>query len=280
MASNARSSLTRLVADSRPDAIPRWIGWGGAVALFALTGTYGLVAGGHLDGLADHAGAAAGFAISEIEIAGQVQLDEIEVLEALDIHPGSSLLTYDAPRALERLSRNGWISGASVRKIYPGTLKIALTEREPLGLWQRGALVSLIDGSGTVISDTIADRFNVLPLFVGHGANLKARAFLDLLERYPAIRSRVRAAVYISDRRWDLVLDNEIEVKLPETGVEDALEELLRLNAEAGLMTRDIVVVDLRQKGEVIVRLSEEAMETRKATIKSRRSGGTRETDT
>lgn len=280
IASGARTSLVDFFRTTRPDAVPRWVGWAGAATLFSLTGLYGVIAGGQVDQFVGKASAAAGFAISEIKIAGQVQLNEIEVLEALDIHPGSSLLTYDAPQALDRLSRNGWVAGASVRKIYPGTLKIALQERQPLGLWQRGSLVSLIDRTGTVIADTVADRFAALPLFVGHGANVKAEAFLELLDRYPAIRSRVRAAVHISGRRWDLVLDNDIEIKLPETDIESALAELLRLNAEAGLMTRDIVVVDLRRKGEVIVRLSDEAMSSRRTTIKSQRSGGKRETDT
>ena len=168
----------------------------------------------------------------------------------------------------------------SARPRYPGTLKIALEERQPLALWQRGSLVSLIDRDGTVITDDVSDRFAALPLFVGHGAHVQAQDFLALLDLYPQIRSRIRAAVYVSERRWDLVLDNDVEIRLPETGVEAALEELVRLNAESGLMTRDIVAVDLRLDGEIVIRLSDGAMTKRKAAVRSSGEGIKRETDT
>lgn len=280
MASSTRASILRMLDGVEPSFIPRWVGWTGVFALFASTATYGMVAGGHSVRMFEQASARAGFAIAEVQISGHAQLDEIEVLEALDLHPGSSLMTYNAGAALDRLKDNGWVSSASVKKIYPGTLKIALSERQPFGLWQRGSLISLIDQDGFVITDDVADRFAALPLFVGHGAHEQADDFLRMLDRYPAIRSRARAAVYVSNRRWDLVLDNDIEVKLPEKRIEEALDELLRLNAEAGLMTRDIVSVDLRLKNEVVVRLSDEAMVKRKAAVKSQREGGKRETDT
>ena len=279
-ASNLKSKLQSILFGPGSDTLPRGIGWIGFFLLFGATGLYGTIAGGHGVRVLDSLSSMTGLAIAEIRIGGQVQLDEIEVLEALDIHPGSSLVTYNAGAALDRLSENGWVASASVRKIYPGTLKIELRERKPLALWQRGALISLIDRDGNVITDDVSDRFAALPLFVGHGAQTLAQDFLALLDRYPAIRSRVRAAVYVSARRWDLVLDNEIEVRLPENNVEAALAELVKMNADAGLMTRDIVAVDLRLDDEIIVRLSDGAMSRRKATVKSRGEAVNREADT
>jgi len=280
IALTTRASLLRVFEGTGERVTPRWFGWAGVFTLFAATGLYGMVAGGHSARIFEQVSAGAGFAISTVQISGHAQLDEIEVLESLDLHPGTSLMTYNAEAALDRLRTNGWVSSASVRKVYPGTLKIALTERQPLGLWQRGSLVSLIDSDGFVITDDVNGRFAALPLFVGHGAQDRASGFLALLERFPAIRSRARAAVFVSNRRWDLVLDNDIEIKLPETGVEAALDELLRLDAESGLMTRDIVSVDLRLKDEIVVRLTEDGMVKRKATVKSRREGEKPETDT
>lgn len=280
LAESVRTTLAQLGDPAGEATIPRGAGWAGVGLLFGVTALYGCIAGGHLEGIANRAGTAAGFGISAIEISGHVQLDEIEVLQTLDIGPGASLMAFNARAALDRLRDNGWIESASVRKVYPGTLKIALKERRPFALWQRGALLSIIDSNGAVITESVADRFSALPLFVGHGAQTGARDFLDLVDRYPAIRSRLRAAVFVSNRRWDLVLDNDIEVKLPENGMESALDELLTLSAESGLMNRDIVAVDLRLKDEVVVRLSEEAMVKRKATVPGEQNTRGRETDT
>lgn len=256
------------------------LGWAGLLLLLGSTLLIGLNAGGYTGSFLNQAGTKAGLAIAKVEIAGHVQLDEIAVLEALDIRSGMSLASFDAAAALERLKQNGWIETASVRKIYPGTLKVTLTERKPLALWQRGALISLVDRDGTIISDDVSDRFAALPLFVGHGARTEAAGFLVLLDRYPSIRSRLRAAVFVSGRRWDLVLDNKIEVRLPEYGMEAALDELLRLNAESGLMNRDVVAVDLRLRDEIVVRLSDDAVVRRKAAASGDKDQSGGETDT
>ena len=62
---------------------------------------------------------------------------------------------------------------------------------------------------------------------VGRGAETRAKDFLALLDRYPAIRDQVRAVVLVGERRWNLRLKNGIDVRLPETDVAAALERLV-----------------------------------------------------
>ena len=62
---------------------------------------------------------------------------------------------------------------------------------------------------------------------VGRGAETRAKDFLALLDRYPAIRDQVRASVLVAERRWNLQLKNGIDVRLPETDVEQALDTLV-----------------------------------------------------
>ena len=60
----------------------------------------------------------------------------------------------------------------------------------------------------------------------------------------PAIRrSAIRCAPrsWSAERRWNLRLKNGIDVRLPETDVEGALETLARLDREKNLLIRDIV---------------------------------------
>ena len=45
-----------------------------------------------------------------------------------------------------------------------------------------------------------------------------------MLDRYPAMRDQVRASMLVGERRWNLRLKNGIDVRLPETDVEQALE--------------------------------------------------------
>ena len=239
--------------------LPPWVGTAGALGFLGATALYGMVLGGYTEAAANALTAEAGFSIQAIQLSGQRETTEFEILEELEIPNGSSLLTFDAAAARARLQRNPWVRDVSVQKFYPGTLKVSLQERVPYALWQRGKVVSIIDRDGTVISDEVKERYANLPLVVGHGAQKQAPQILAELDAVPELRSRVRALVLIAERRWNLVLENNITVRLPEEGAEDAMRYLVRLDQEKGLLSRDITAVDLRLKDRIVVKLAKDA---------------------
>lgn len=253
--------------------LPQWIGTAGALGFLALTLGYGIVIGGYGRMVAESLTAAAGFEIEAVKLSGQRETTEFQILEALEIQAGSSLALFDADAARERLLANPWVRTASVMKLYPGTLQVDIEEREPFALWQRGDVVSIINAEGKIITDDVDGRYANLLLVVGHGAQYRAGEILRSLEAVPGLRSRVRAARLISERRWDLVLENGITVRLPERDVDHALNAVMQMDAESALLSRDIVAVDLRLPDRVVVRLTEEAAMRRKAAMKARPNG-------
>lgn len=248
--------------------LPRWAGSAGAVGFLGATALYGIVLGGHSLAVADTLTSAAGFSFEAIKLSGQRETDEFQILEALEIRDGSSLLLFDAEAARERLAEISWVKNVSVQKFYPGTLQVTVEEREPFALWQRGQIVSIIDHDGRVITDDVDERYANLLLLVGHGAQTRGQTLTTKLDAVPSLRSRVRAAVLIADRRWNLVLENGITVRLPEEGVSDALAELVRMDDDNGLLSRDIAAVDLRLSDRVVVRLSPDAAVRRRTNVR------------
>jgi len=252
----------------RPAWLPARAGTIGALTFLAATGWYGIILGGHASAFGDAIAQAAGFSIDQVRITGQRETDEVDVLAALAIPPGSSMFSYDLQAARQRVAEIPWVEQSSIRKLYPATLQISITERTPFALWQRGHVVSVIDRNGTVIDDYVAPRFARLPMIVGHGGQRRAAEFVALLDRFPTLRPRVQASVLVADRRWNLVLENGSEIRLPEKGAAEALAELVRLDSENALLSRDITAVDLRLKDRVVVRLSDEAASQREIMLK------------
>jgi cell division protein FtsQ len=111
---------------------------------------------------------------------------------------------------------------------------------------------------------------------VGNGAAAKARSFLAVLDRYPAIRDQVRASIRVADRRWNLRLKNGIDVRLPDGVIEQALATLTRFDREKNLLSRDIAAVDLRLPDRLTVRLSDAVAEKREEAFKksTKKKGG------
>lgn len=232
--------------------------WGhfAAAGFLAASAAYGMVAGGHLPRLAEAALSAAGLGIDTVEISGPRETSQLAILERLETG-GRALPTFDAAAARERLTTLPWVADATVRKVYPDTLEVAVFERTAFALWQHDGAIHLIDREGTVIVPFDDPRFAQLPLVVGEGANRRAARFLAELAGYPQLAQRARAAILVAGRRWDLVLDDDIVVKLPESGAVDAIGEIVRLDQEHALLSRDISALDLRLPDRITVQVPE-----------------------
>lgn len=260
--------------------LPRWTGSAAALGFLTLTIGYAIVISGNGRIVSDELLSAAGFGIEAVKLSGQREINEFQVLEALEIHDGSSLALFDADAARERLNHMAWVKNASVMKLYPSTLQIKIEEKVPYALWQRGDLVSIINKAGDVITDDVDGRYANLLLVVNHGAQRRAGEINTALETVPELRPRVRAAFLISGRRWDLQLENGISIRLPEKNVEAALADLVKMDEDSGLLSRDIVAIDMRLADRVTVRLSDEAAERRKVMTGGRNRSGKKEQDT
>lgn len=198
----------------------------------------------------------AGFAVQEVLVEGRNRTDGEAILTVLSVARGTAILAVDPEAARRRLEDLPWVRAAAVERRLPNLLYVRLAEREPLALWQMDGRLAVIDREGTVIPGATAKLFPGLPLVVGPDAPQSAAALLAMLDSAPALRSRVTAAVRVSGRRWNLRLEGGIEVRLPEDGAERAWAQLVVLEKEQNLLSRDVVAIDLRMPGRPVVRLT------------------------
>jgi cell division protein FtsQ len=250
--------------------IPRHTGTVSALVFFAAVGGYGMSLGGHTEFVAQSATSAAGFAVEDLKVSGNSQTSEIEIFQVLGLDGSTSLISLDVEEVRKRLAVMPWVSDVEVQKVYPKTVEVRLTEREPFGIWQHGTELAVIEKSGSVIAPLRDNKFAQLPLFVGRDAETAAAPFFDELQSWPEIRNRVRAYVRIAGRRWDLHLDNGIIVKLPEDNLSKALYRLSRLDGDQQVLSRDIAAVDMRLPDRTTVRLTEGAKERREEALAAR----------
>jgi cell division protein FtsQ len=257
---------------------PPGVGVAASALLLAATLGYGAFAGGHVTAIVDwlkdardSAANAAGFRIAAISLTGPKEVSREEILTTAGVTGRASLLFLDAAAARTRLLANPWIADAAVLKLYPDRLQITITERQAFALWQKDGRVSVIAADGTVLERFVENRYLGLPLVVGRGAQRQAKDFLAIVDRYPDIRSAVRASVLVAERRWNLRLNNGIDVRLPEANVEQALDRLVALDQDKKLLSRDIVAVDLRLSDRVTVRLSDAAAQARDDALKDKK---------
>ncbi len=254
-----------------------------ASALLLATGVYGAVKGGHYEAFKAEHGAAAdilakafGFGIKAVTIAGQSELPESAILAAADIGPRNSLLFLDVERVRERLQALPLVKDVSVTKLYPDRLLIEVEERQPSALWQKDGHVAIVAADGMPLDVMRDQRFIHLPLVVGAGANAKLGEYLALLAAAGDLRERIRAGIFVAQRRWTLKTTDGIDILLPERNPEAALAALVQLQRESRILDKDLLSLDLRQAGRAVARLTEDGAAARAETIarKTKPKGG------
>jgi cell division protein FtsQ len=260
--------------------LPTPPGVGIAASILMLAGTlgYGAVAGGHvadvvswLKDARDGAANTIGFRIAAVSLTGSKEVSREEILTTAGVTGRASLLFLDADAARTRLLANPWIADAAVLKLYPDRLQITVTERLAFALWQKDGRVSVIAQDGTVLEPFVEDRYRSLPMVVGRGAAQQAKDFLAVIARHPDVQMQLRASIFVAERRWNLRLNNGIDVRLPEGDIEEALDRLVALDRDKKLLSRDIVAVDLRLPDRVSVRLSDAAAQAREDAAKDKK---------
>jgi cell division protein FtsQ len=250
------------------------------LALLAGAGFYGAVRGGEYQvfvdtygDIPDLAAKTFGFGIKAVTIAGERELGESEILAAAGIGPRNSLVFLDVAEIRERLKRMPLIKEVSVAKLYPNRLLIEIEEREPFALWQQNGQVQIIAADGMPIDSLHDTRFAGLPFVVGDGANEKLGEYVAILDALGDLRGRIRAGMYVSQRRWSLKAANGVEILLPEKNPSAAVATLVSLQRDFHVLDKDILSLDLRQAGRVVARLSEEAASARAALLAHKTKG-------
>jgi cell division protein FtsQ len=257
--------------------LPRLTGTVLTIAFFAAVGITGAVLGGHVETLRARYGEpshlfarAIGLGVDRVTISGATHLSEAEILAAAGISSKVSLAFLDAAEVRRRLESMPLIKAATVRKLYPGELILALVAREPHALWQRDGDLFIIAADGTPLGPMQDARFASLPLVVGDEANLRTKDYLALLDAAGPLRPRITAGTLISGRRWTLKIDNGIDVRLPEHGATDAVARLVQLERHGNILGKDVIAIDLRMPDRVVVRLTEQSMAARLEALKKK----------
>ena len=195
----------------------------------------------------------AGLAVHEVLVEGRVETTKEQLLKTVGIRRGDPILALDTEAIRDALIALGWIANATVERRLPGTVYLRLWERKAMAIWQHEGTFVLVDETGAEIGTQGLDRYTHLKVIVGKDAPLHAPNLLDILATAPPLMKRVRAAIWVSGRRWNLRLDDGIDIRLPEENAQAAWTRLATLERDRQLLNQDIIAVDLRIRDRLVV---------------------------
>ena len=194
-----------------------------------------------------------------IDGAAEEVAEDIREILPIDFPVSSFDLELEELRA--RIEELDAVARVSVRIRTGGILQIDVVERMPAVVWRGPQGIELLDAEGRRVAslDRRAARPD-LPLVAGEGADLAVPEALRLVAIAGPFGQRLRGLLRVGERRWDLILDREQRIMLPETGAQLALEHVVGLDQVHDLFARDIRVVDYRNPARPTLRSTTGAM--------------------
>lgn len=199
------------------------------------------------------------FAVGLISVEGAAPDLAQAIRRRLNLTLPMSSFDIDLAAARDRVQALDAVARADLAIRAGGVLEVAIVERVPALVWRDGAALHLIDRSGHRVASLAArsDRAD-LPLIAGEAAPAATAEALELLAAAAPIGPRIRGLVWVGERRWDLVLDRDQRVLLPEgrAAALAALQRFLAEDAREDLLARDVAAVDLRLSHRPVLRLT------------------------
>lgn len=221
------------------------------LAVATWLGVPGLVGGAVAEGVGR-----AGFRVEQVEVTGLKRMDRMSVYAVALDQKTRAMPSVDLAKVRERLLDYGWIADARVSRRLPDTLVVDIVERVPAAIWQNNGQLMLIDAEGVLLEPVSADAMPRLPLVIGDGANAREPAYQRLVEAAPRLRPMVKAAVWIGDRRWDLLFQGGERLQLPEgeEAAAKAIAKFAELDGKDRLLGKGYLRFDMRDPSKLVVR--------------------------
>jgi cell division protein FtsQ len=221
----------------------------GAVAAAVVLGVPGMAG----QALAEEAGAA-GLRVEQIEITGLKRMDRMSVYAVALDQQSRAMPLVDLAGVREKLLKYGWIADARVSRRLPDTLLVDIVEREPAAVWQDQGQLTLIDKDGVRLEPVDPSKMPDLPFVIGPGADKQEPAYQKLMAAAPALRSKVKAAAWVGNRRWDLTFQSGETLALPQDGAAAALMKFAEMDRTSPLLGKGWLRFDLRDPTKLVAR--------------------------
>ncbi|MCL9773388.1 cell division protein FtsQ/DivIB [Vibrio methylphosphonaticus] len=138
-----------------------------------------------------------------------------------------------------------WVSQASVRKQWPDTVKVFLTEYQASAIWNG---LEMLDASGVIFNgDVSLIEEEKVKLYGPAGTQLKVlNAYRESSKKLSPLGLSISSLVLNERRAWQVILNNGIRVELGKDALNDRLQRFIFLYQRLGEKVSQVSYIDLR----------------------------------
>ncbi len=204
-----------------------------------------------------------GLFVEDVIVEGNYRTSYDDLITALNLSENESILGIDIDKLQQQIEQLTWVRRCVVRRsFFPNNILVHIEERQVQAVWQYEGRYYPVDTEGNVIEVEDYEPDTPVLVLTGEGAPQHLTELVKVLNTDEELASRVKAAVYVSNRRWNLIFDSVnhgITVKLPEKKFAEAYQKIALLNKRQGIFKRKLTSLDVRYRNKVIVDIDKTA---------------------
>ena len=191
--------------------------------------------------------------LKKINIINLKYIDEKIILDLLNLRLGDNFLNIKLKNIEKKLKSINEIKSFKIEKNFNGIINIEITEKVPFVIWEKENKNMIIDEEGQVLNFL---NFPIKSLIIikGKKANKEIKEIYNKISIHNDLKNNLISAKYIENYRWDILLKDDLYVKLPFNNVESSLELLDKLIKKENFLKSDYKIIDMRVDGRLFLK--------------------------
>ena len=202
--------------------------------------------------------------IHKVQVTGDfVYLQESMLKTALGGQMNEGFFSVDVSHIKDKVEKLAWVDNATVRRQWPDTLTIHVTEQKPLAHWADGGFVNWRGEVFFPVHEYVPAQ---LPVFKGDAASShELTATYHMMDKILSAIGRKIGQLELDGRgALQLQLDNEMKIILGREGATERLVRFVELYDRIfANRTGQVIRVDLRYANGMAIRWKKDISEVR-----------------
>ena len=187
--------------------------------------------------------------ISKINITGLSEIKNLEILSNLNNILYKSIFIINKEEIKKILKKHNIIEEFNIKKIYPSTLNIVIKPTKLIARFSNNGQY-LIGANGKLIEDK--NNNELLPYIFGEFNSQDFLSFKKNIEKSIFSFSNLKTLYFFPSRRWDILTDKDVLIKLPQGSMVTSLNLSKRFIDNNNF--KDNKFIDLRVKNHLVAK--------------------------
>jgi len=197
------------------------------------------------------------YTLQNYNIDGLNKIKEADIIKIINPYMNTSIFLLPLRKISNSILENNWIKTVKLKIDYKNKIFIEITEFIPVGIYFFNSKKYYFNSKGKIIDYVNFENYNnnELITFVGESSTYNAFSLLEILHKYKKnFDKKIIQATFIENRRWNLLLEGSILLKLSEIDIKQSIENYFKLTDNLKYNNlNDIRIIDLRDTQKSII---------------------------